>query len=198
MTRYSRLIFSFVFLLALWAIGLFGFITEIPGQPQTNLAKTDAVVVLTGGDQRLQRGLELLNAGLADKLLVSGVAKGTTLKKLLAQYPQTDLENISQLENAIILDHRANDTFSNAIETRRWMEQEGFRSMRVVTGNYHLPRSLLIFVYYMPDYLMIPEPVFPRDFKRVQWWSAPNSIRLVVMEYNKYLLTWLRFQLGML
>lgn len=195
MTRWlHRLTPFFALLLACWAIGLFRFIGEIPGQPQINPATTDAVVVLTGGDQRLQRGLELLNQGKARKLLVSGVGKGTTLQKLLAQYPLADLSNLKDLNDIIILDEKADDTFSNAIETHRWMAKEGYSSLRVVTGNYHLPRSLLIFVHYMPEYLMIPEPVFPKDFRRTEWWNTPNSARLVLTEYNKYLLTWLRLK----
>jgi uncharacterized SAM-binding protein YcdF (DUF218 family) len=197
MTRwFHRMFLFFSVVLAIWAIGLFRFIGEIPGRPQTNPAQTDAVVVLTGGDQRLQRGLELLNQGIAKKLLISGVGKGTTLEKLLAQYPGADLGNVAEPTNVIILDEVANTTFTNAVETRRWMEREGFKSMRVVTGNYHLPRSLLIFVHYMPDYLIIPEPVFPKDFQRKKWWSASNSLRLVLVEYNKFLITWLRLKTG--
>jgi uncharacterized SAM-binding protein YcdF (DUF218 family) len=197
MTRWFHRLFTlFAILLAVWAIGLFRFIGEIPAMPQTNPAKTDAVVVLTGGDQRLQRGLELLNAGIARKLLISGVGKGATLDKLLARYPGSDLGNIATPNDVIILDDVADTTFTNAIETRRWMEKEGYRSLRVVTGNYHLPRSLLIFVHYMPDYLIIPEPVFPKDFQRRDWWRTPNSLRLVLVEYNKFLLTWLRLKTG--
>lgn len=196
-SRFHRLFTFCAVLLAVWAIGLFRFIGEIPGRPQTNPAVTDAVVVLTGGDQRLRRGLELLNEGKASKLLISGVGKGTTLEKLLARYRSTDLANVASPQDVIILDEVADTTFTNAIETRRWMEKESYRSLRVVTGNYHLPRSLLIFVHYMPNYTLIPEPVFPKDFQRSEWWRLPNSARLLVTEYNKFLVTWLRLNLGL-
>ena len=196
--RFHRLLTFCAVLLAVWAIGLFRFIGEIPGRPQTNLAVTDAVVVLTGGEQRLRRGLELLNAGMAGKLLISGVGKGATLEKLLAQYEGTDLANVTNPRDVIILDEVADTTFTNAIETRRWMEREGYKSLRMVTGNYHLPRSLLIFVHFMPEILIVPEPVFPKDFKRNEWWRLPNTARLLVSEYNKFLATWIRLELGLI
>jgi uncharacterized SAM-binding protein YcdF (DUF218 family) len=195
MTRFHRWFLLFGVLFAVWAIGLFRFIGEIPGRPQTNPARTDAVVVLTGGDQRLRRGLEILNEGLAKKLLISGVGKGATLPMLLAQYPGASLGNITQPDDVIILDEVADTTFTNAIETRRWMQKEGYTSLRVVTGNYHLPRSLLIFVHYLPDCLIIPEPVFPKDFQRNDWWNAPNTARLLVTEYTKFLITWVQLKM---
>src|SRR3546814_13100738 len=48
--------------------------------------KTDAIVVLTGGPGRIDRALELLEAGQAKRLLISGAAREVQPRDVAAQY----------------------------------------------------------------------------------------------------------------
>ena len=72
------------------------------------------------------------------------------------------------------------------------MRLHGFRSLRLVTAFYHLPRSLFEFRRAMPDVEIVPNPVFPPVLQDGKWWQRPATASLVVMEYNKYLAARLR------
>lgn len=169
---------------AVWLAGLIWFAHHIPSPDEAvPPTATDAVVVLTGGPLRLKAGLELLEAGKAKKLFVSGVSRRVDLAELL-RTAQTRPEAVAC---CIVLGHDAEDTTGNAAETRLWMEHEGFHSLRLVTANYHMQRSLLEFRYAMPGITIVPNPVFPESFKRNHWWAWPGTFALIVSEYQKYL-----------
>jgi hypothetical protein len=172
----------------LWFAGLWLFVDTIKTMhepdPQSDNQSTDAVVVLTGGSERLATGLAILKDARASKLLISGVHPGLTLDRL----------PVSKLlyDCCITIGHEAESTFGNAEETRNWMMAENFHSLRVVTANYHMPRSLMIFHALMPETILIPHPVQPDSVKLDQWWAHSGTASLLVTEYNKFLFAWLR------
>lgn len=173
---------------ALWLGGLILFAARIHllVEPviSDSLEPTDAIVVLTGGSERVEAGVELLKAGKGKKLLISGVHHGSTLDQLLANQSVPKALH----DSAIILGHEAETTIGNADETQTWMKQEGYHSLRLVTANYHMPRSLLLFRAAMPDITIIPYPVLPDKVKLDRWWHHSGTASLLVTEYNKYLL----------
>ncbi|MBV5326003.1 MAG: YdcF family protein, partial [Rhodospirillaceae bacterium] len=159
------------------------FATSLEAVVEDQDTVTDAIVVLTGGSERLSRGLALLEAGKARKLFVSGVHKGVDLPELLRQIrPQRP-----EIPCCIVLGHAADDTTGNAAETAAWMEAEHFSSLRLVTASYHMRRSTLEFRRAMPKVIIIAHPVFPDAFKREQWWRWPGTAHLLATEYTKYL-----------
>lgn len=176
-------------LLGAWVAGLVAFAGNIPRKVADTASKTDAIVVLTGGSLRLSEGLQLLLLrDLGKKLFVSGVYRGIDVEELLGlsrQAPQ-------RIACCVILGHAAGNTQSNASETAEWMAKEGYTSLRLVTAAYHMPRSLLEFHAAMPDIKIIPNPVFPPNVKRDAWWRYPGTAFLIVEEYTKYLVAWLR------
>ena len=166
-----------------WAVGLLIFATSLETVAEDRDGEADAIVVLTGGSERLSRGLALLEAGKGRKLFISGVHKGVDLPELLRQLhlPQ------SEARCCIVLGHAADDTTGNAAETAAWMEAEHFTSLRLVTASYHMRRSVLEFRRAMPDATIVAHPVFPDAFKRDQWWRWPGTAHLLATEYTKYL-----------
>ncbi len=52
-----------------------------------------------------------------------------------------------------------------------------FHSLRLVTANYHMPRSLLEFARAMPDIEIVPHPVFPEISRGPHWWAAAGEFR---------------------
>lgn len=177
----------FVLLALLWAGGLAWFIAKIPsGEPAQPVGQADAIVVLTGGGLRLERGFELLAEGHAPRMFVSGVEDGVTLASLLHKkeyQPFADRISPSSVE----LGHQARTTIGNAIETAIWVKQAQVKSILLVTGSYHMPRSLFELELAMPDVAITPVAVFPQHFAHNGWWWHPPSIRLVLSEYHKYL-----------
>jgi uncharacterized SAM-binding protein YcdF (DUF218 family) len=177
--------------IALYVIGLVWFATNLPAAVETSIARTDAIVVLTGGSGRVREGLELLRQGRADRLFVSGVYRGVDLRELL-RVREEDAGNLGQ---RVDLGYDADDTQGNALETARWMQRRGYRSLRLVTGAYHMPRSLLEFRSVMPDARIVAHPVFPPHVRQDDWWRWPGTATLLVGEYTKYLAARLRMAL---
>lgn len=165
----------------LWLAGLLWFAT--PPDKEVWPEQTDAIVVLTGGSQRLQSGLELLREGKGRALFVSGVGH------------QVDLDELMHISGiapdwalcCVVLGHDADNTFENARETAKWIRSRGFRSLRLVTAWYHMPRSRLEFNRVMPEIDIVTHPVFPGQVKQEHWWAWRGTAALLVGEYMKYL-----------
>lgn len=172
----------------LWSAGLFLFAGSLPRQAPDDGITTDGIVVLTGGSERLSVGFDLLRAGKARKLFISGVYRGVEVRELLALSSKSG----NDLECCVELGYDADDTEGNAVETARWMADEGFRSLRLVTANYHMPRSLVEFRRALPGVTLVPHPVTPVKVRLDGWWSWPGTAELIIGEYNKYLLAMAR------
>ncbi len=193
MRFFRRLFVSLLLIVLAWAAGFFWFTTLIPTSPTEDLRTTDAIVVLTGGKGRIDYGLSLLSEGKAKKMFISGVGENATPKELIEQAVSRARRTFSLSPDAIImLGYNATNTIGNAWETSQWMEKEGFASLRLVTANYHMPRSLLEFVYVMPGVTIIPDPVIPEGFRREAWWKLNGAGKLTLSEYHKYLAAKLR------
>ena len=145
-------------------------------------------IMVTGGSGRLQAGLDLLAAGRAEKLFVSGVYRGVEVAELLRLSARAP----DRLRCCVVLGYSADNTAGNARETAEWIAREGYSSLRLVTASYHMPRSLLEFRRAMPGVTIITHPVFPGHVKQGDWWRWPGTAWLVIGEYNKYLAARLR------
>ncbi|AQR74596.1 YdcF family protein [Sphingomonas sp. LM7] len=122
-------------LLVAWALGFAAFLLSL-GTPLDN-HKTDAIVVLTGGSGRIDRGLATLRAGDAKRMLVSGVDPDVRPVELAVQF-KIDRKLMAC---CIDLGWQAVDTRSNADETAKWVQRHGFKSVRLVTTDWHMPRA---------------------------------------------------------
>ena len=171
-----------------WSSGLVWFVSQMPEEEATDIRQADAIVVLTGGQDRLSRGFDLLGDGLAGKLFISGVYRGLDVKELLKMSRQAPEE----LECCIELGYAAADTTGNALETARWASNNSVHSLILVTAHYHVPRSLLEFEEFMPGVKVEVAPVFPPNVHRDDWWRWTGTARLYAAEFNKYLLARLR------
>jgi uncharacterized SAM-binding protein YcdF (DUF218 family) len=172
-----------IVLAALFIGGLQWFIALIPRAVADPDSATDAIVVLTGGSRRVESGMQLLAAGKAKQLFVSGVHPGVELGDLLRASGQTP----ERVACCIALGHEAESTLGNALETAAFMRVKDFHSLRLVTASYHMPRSLLEFTRAMPGIVIVPNPVFPEIVRGGRWWTRPASVALVGGEYVKYL-----------
>lgn len=180
--KLRRLGLAAVVVFVVYAGGLVWFAESMVETVEDPSTTTDAIVVLTGGSQRVQTGLQLLTAGKAKKLFVSGVYHGTDVTALL----HVERQSPDSVQCCIALGHAADNTYGNALETAAWMRQEGYRSLRLVTANYHMRRALLEFARVMPEARIVPHPVFPETV-RERWWAWPGTLDLIIGEYDKYL-----------
>jgi len=193
--RFRFLLSTLILLGLVWAGGFVWYVDIIPTEVNEPDRTTDAIVVLTGGSERLSEGRRLLTRHLAKKLFISGVYRGVEVDELLSA-GKADPRLISC---CVVLGHVAENTRGNALETAVWVYEEGYKSLRIVTANYHMPRSLLEFRSLMPDVDIIAHPVFPDNVKVDSWWRWPGSASLIASEYNKFLFASLRnYLLGFL
>ena len=186
----ARFLHVILGLLTLWLIGLMAFIAVIPSQTaKIDERPTDAIIVLTGGGDRLAEGFRLLDRGLAKRLLVSGVATGVTLQQLIDRLgDQRDaVPSAEELACCVTLGYEAESTVGNADESAEWLRSNGATSMRLVTANYHMLRSLLEFRRKVPGLIVVPNPVFPTEVRDPHWFVKPRTLLLLVNEYHKYL-----------
>jgi len=163
-----RRLFSAI--LILWALGFAWFAIDLPRSAGNE--NTDGIVVLTGGPGRIQRGLDVLAAGHARRMLVSGVDRRVRLVDL-----QTAFHVAPNVLSRIDLGRSAVDTRSNALETRRWIAQHHYRSIRLVTTDWHMRRARFELRQVLRDVKVVRDAV-P---------SEPDLMGLL-REYHKYLL----------
>ena len=171
--------------------GLQHFVLNLPKISSSVGPTTDGIVVITGGQQRLDTGLRLLQIGAGKALLVSGVGRGVN-KSILAEELDLGAPAMTLLNCCVTLEFGASDTRGNALAASQWAAKNELQSLRLVTSNYHMPRAKHVFTSKMPDIELYFWPVSPADLTLETWWQKPNIIRLLAREYAKYLLEYLR------
>lgn len=143
----------------------------------------DAIVALTGGASRINDAVGLLASGRGQRLLITGVAPTTNTAELARLTP----EHHRWFECCIDLDYSAVNTIGNAVQTRQWALERGFRSLVVVTSSYHMPRAMLELAHQLPRVTLIPFPVVTEQRRAEPWWSNASSAKILVSEYLKYI-----------
>jgi uncharacterized SAM-binding protein YcdF (DUF218 family) len=173
---------------------LVGFFTFANGLPRNEIelsGSADGIVVLTGGASRIVDAVELLAANRGRRLLISGVNPTTTHGELIRKNPEFERLFVGRID----LGHAAMNTIGNAAETGNWVRAQKFRSLIVVTSGWHMPRALVEIAHELPDVKLIAYPVVSDRMREQPWWSDSNTIRLLLIEYTKYLASLLRVRL---
>ncbi len=171
--NFMKKLFYIIFLLGLvWSFLFAGFVIELRNQPVSSKA-ADGLVVLTGGTGRIDGGFKLLSEGHGKRLLLSGINQELDFETIMRDIGQdqalkdccVDAESIST------------DTRSNAVEAIFWARKKGYKSLILITSDFHMPRAQIIFDEYSEDILIIPHAV-----------KSEISPLGMAIEFNKYLL----------
>jgi uncharacterized SAM-binding protein YcdF (DUF218 family) len=174
------------------AVGFAGFLAQLRGAETQPSSHADGIVVLTGGSSRVSDAMELLAGGYGKRLLISGVRPTNAASDI----SRSLTDNQSLLTCCVDLDRSAVNTRSNAEETRRWAHEQGFKSLIVVTSNYHMPRAIVELSHAMPDIALIPYAVVGEKWNDEPWWTSGAALRLLLSEYVKYVAAEMRVRLA--
>ncbi|MCD8562981.1 MAG: YdcF family protein [Alphaproteobacteria bacterium] len=187
MIRCLRFAIWFVFaLIVFWLAGYGLFVSrvlaETPDQPDR---QTDVIVVLTGGNFRVDTGFDLFAQKRAPHLFITGVHDTVSLDDLIHQWKSEETETPRLPACCMDLGHKALTTVENATETEEWIkaQKDDIHSLRLVTSPYHMPRALLEFKSLMPEIEIIPHAVM-RDQRSMEdrfFWN------ITFLEYHKWL-----------
>ncbi|MBM3593712.1 MAG: YdcF family protein [Alphaproteobacteria bacterium] len=168
--------------LLLWLGGFIWFLRAV----QVNAADAraaDAIVVLTGGAERVETGFRLLEEGLAPRLFVSGVHPDSRLFDL-ARGAGVDP---AKLAGRVELGHAAASTRGNAVEIAAWAKSRDVTAIHLVTAGYHMPRARTELRRAIPGLRVQAYPVTPARLRADGAFWQPRNWGLLAGEYMKFL-----------
>ncbi len=143
-------------------------------------AGADAIFVLTGDENRIAEGFRAWREGKGKYLFILGAGRDARLEQVLPGRPAIDPRERGRVR----LEGWSRNTFENAISAKSFVMMNGYRSVILVTSDYHVPRALRAFLTVLPpDVTVSVLPV--RSTGR--WGPAtPRTLRLFLVEGWKY------------
>jgi uncharacterized SAM-binding protein YcdF (DUF218 family) len=187
--RLAALIALFVALA--FPLGFLWFVSQLSSNEVVLTRNADGIVVLTGGSSRVNDAFELLASKRGRRLLITGVYPATNrgeISRLMPEYERL-------FACCVDLDRSAVNTLGNALGAKRWAQEQGFRSLIVVTSAYHMPRALAELGHQLPGVDLVPFPVVTEKLRAEPWWSHLSTARLLFSEYVKYIVATIRMRL---
>jgi len=148
--------------------------------------KADVIIVLGGGNDRVEHGVSLYQMGYANEILFTGGSGANDMARYALSLGVT--------QDHILIEDQSHTTFENAKFSLKIIPDQGYKSAIVVTSPYHTRRSSIIFtqVFKGIDVTICSVPYDP--VMTHNWWNDNYSTRFVISEYFKliwhYLFEW--------
>jgi uncharacterized SAM-binding protein YcdF (DUF218 family) len=161
-------------LLLFYALGFVLFAFTLGKPAAADAAASDAAVVVTGGPGRIEHAIDVLKQHEAKRLLVAGVDPTVTKPDLARRIPGSR----QWLSCCVDLGSESVDTRSNAEEAARWLARHNYKSVRLITSDWHMRRARYEF-----EKVLRGKYQLTTDAVRTE----PSFVTLFG-EYNKYLL----------
>jgi len=187
----------FLFLITYFFIELNSFKEKILTLQKYPINLSSNVVILTGGTNRIKEGFEVIykldKKSISNlKVLVSGTGKG--FSKLSLQEKLNPNFDLRLIECCVELDDVSQDTYSNAVETSKWVSKNNIEEILLITSNYHIPRSILEFQNKMPNLKILYYPITPKQHQINNWLKSFETFSLIFIEYCKYIIANVRIK----
>ena len=173
-------IISLLILISFLIFDIFNFL-NLGNQNKIINENKRAIVVLTGGPRRLEVGFHLLEKKMGNTLFISGVNPIVTeknLKKILNINGSN--EKIILFDCCVYYEKRSKDTQSNSIEVKKWLNENDYNEIFLVTSSSHMPRSVYEFKKNAPKIIIYP-------------WNITQKEKTIFISMKKLTIEYLKF-----
>ena len=163
------------------------------------LYAADVIVVLMGGvPDRIVHAVELYRKGYGARIIMvrsRDFSNYEIIDALELDLPgMMDISRNIALQfgvpdaSIVIIDDLADSTWDEALAIKEYMEQQGERSLILVTSKYHSARAKKTFSKVLGDGCRVISRPSPYDpFDPNDWWKDRRQSRNVFFEYQKLL-----------
>ncbi len=170
-----RVIILVALILILYFMSFINFLFNVDKNNKNNKNNINNIVVLTGNAGRLAVGLDLMDNNINSRMLITGVAKGVKYSDII--------KNRDSKKDRIDLGYNAQSTLGNALETALWI------NIILITDNWHMPRTLLLFKASMPNREIVPYAVKTVNFEFKEYLQFYNRTFFIYEEHMKYIIS---------
>lgn len=122
----------------LWGLAGLFLITAMPGTAVAPPSLNGAIIVFTGNEDRVAKGLRMYMSGTASRMFITGNDNMRDMHALLADYKIPLTRSLA----GITFDRVARDTVENAKNASGWMTRQNIQHAYLVTSDFHMNRSL--------------------------------------------------------
>lgn len=148
--------------------------------PRPSGTPADAILVLTGGENRIAEGYRAWRDGKGSVLLIIGAGRDATLDLILPGKPVLSADELRRIH----VEGWSKNTLENAVSAKALVTGRGYRSVILVTSDYHLARAHLALRWALPEEVTIAVLPVRSEWKGGSaWWRVP---RLFLVEGLKY------------
>jgi len=154
------------------------------------LVKADAILVLSGdpyGDQRISHAAELWRTGYAPRVVLSAKMADWQTKEDYLPWRFAQKKRLLPENVLVVVPHRADATLQEAEALVPFVREKGYRSIILVTSNYHTRRSRMIFQqrWGRGGIRVMVSAAPARDFDPDRWWTRRADSRTFLLEWAK-------------
>jgi len=153
----------------------------------------DVIVVLAGEqEERVRYGTKLLEDDWARKDRIIMAGGPLVWKYTWASLMKDQAESLGIPGIKILLEDKSRSTEEDALYTKEILQQNGFKSIILVTSPYHSKRASLIFERVMGrEFKIISAPVDESWFSIDDWWKRRRDRAIVLNEFSRYIWLWI-------
>lgn len=141
--------------------------------------KSDAIIILSGSEGRLEKGVELYQEGYGDYFILTNSNEFTE--------NEINLMRSNIPKEKIIYEDKADSTYTNATLTLNIMTERNFKSAIVITNDFHTSRSKYIFNKIYKDKEINLTYIASEKYNAAYWWKSKESRQFVLSEYIKWI-----------
>jgi len=163
-----------VILLVIVTINFAGYFLVVDEKP----VKSDVIIVLSGGEGRLEKGVKLYKEGYAPYLLLSNGSVEQLYERAQTLGVPTD---------NILMEVKSDSTLDNAVLSKEIMLNQHFKSAIVVSSNFHMRRVKVLYdqTFRNSDIKLTYVAGESQVYNPKNWWLEKWNRNITITEYIK-------------